>query len=63
MAIKDSLDLVGPIVDVQPAYGILVTAKSTGYAKEVKQFAIYKLRETIRSLRATADYLEKELDG
>jgi len=63
MAIKEHFDLIAPVVDVQPAYNILVTAKSSGYPDEVKQFAIWKLRQTIHSLRETADFIEKEIGG
>lgn len=66
MAIKDHLDLIAPIVDVQPAYNLLAVAKASDdsfYSEECKAFARFKLRETIRQLRETAKFLDKELYG
>jgi hypothetical protein len=59
------IDTLAPIVDTQPAYTALVELKDQRelYDKATKRFIMSKLRQTIGDLRATAKFIENELNA
>ena len=54
-------DLMGDVVDVQPAFNLMAAMDNDLTGAEERAFAVHKLRRCIARLRETASYLEKEL--
>jgi len=55
-------DLMGDLVDVQPAFAALAAVSDEIVGAEERAFAVHKLRQCIAQLRGTASHLEKALN-
>jgi hypothetical protein len=54
-------DLMGDLVDVQPAFNALACLDDSLTGAEERAFAAHKLRLCAKKLRDTASFLDKEL--
>ena len=54
-------DLMGPLVDTQPAFDALVCLHAKDTPPEAKAFTRWKLQRAIKDLRETAAHIEKRL--
>ncbi len=53
-----NIDVLGPLVPLQPAYAALALLRSTLAHRAAKRFLRVKLKATVAELRSGADYIE-----